>query len=105
MYHFIGVSFPYPQPDEVGVPEGVVVGQPDEVAEPGAIANNNPVSTIRRSSRKRERMMKELVSLNEDNAGKSERDRMTIWRKLQKYISRNDDIANEYVYMLLFPIH
>jgi len=103
--HFIGLSFPYAQPDEVGVPEGVVFGQPDEVAELGAIANDNPVSTIRRSSRKRERMMKELVSLNEDNAGKSERDRMTIWRKLQKYISRNDDIANEYVYMLLFPIH
>ena len=50
-------------------------------------------------------MMKELASLNEDNADKSERDRMAIWRKLQKYISRNDDIANEYVYMLLFPIH
>jgi hypothetical protein len=91
MDHLIGVSFPYAQPDEVAVP--------------GPIADDNSGSTIRRSSRKRERMMKELVSLNEDNAGKSERDRMTIWRKLQKYISRNDDIANEYVYMLLFPIH
>ena len=62
-----------------------------------AIADVNAVSTNRRSSRKRERMVKELASLNEDNAGKSERDRMAIWRKLQKYISRNDDIANEYV--------
>ena len=83
MDYFIGDSFP--------------LAQPDEAAVPGAIADDNHVSTIRRSSRKRERMMKELASLNEDNADKSERDRMAIWRKLQKYISRNDDIANEYV--------
>ena len=90
MDHFIGVSFPYAQPDEVRVPEDVVV--------------ENVVSTDRRT-RKRDRMMKELASLNEDNAGKSEKDRIAIWRKLQKYISRNDDIANEYVNILLFHIH
>ena len=50
-------------------------------------------------------MLKELESLNEDNAGKSERDRMTIWRKLEKCISRNDDIAIEYVIVPLFSFH
>ena len=83
MNYFIGQSFPPAQPDEGGLP--------------GANADVNPVSTNRYSLRKRERMMKELAALNEDNAGKSERDRMTIWRKLQKYISSNDNIANEYV--------
>ncbi len=83
MNYFIGQSFPPAQPDEGGLP--------------GANADVNPVSTNRYSLRKIERMMKELASLNEDNAGKSERDRNTIWRKLQKYISSNDNIANEYV--------
>jgi len=40
-------------------------------------------------------MLKELDGLLEDNAGKAERDRSTIWRKIQKFLARNDDIANE----------
>jgi len=48
-----------------------------------------------RRGRKRARMLKELDGLLEDNAGKSERDRSTIWRKIQKFLARNDDIANE----------
>ena len=48
-----------------------------------------------RRANKRARMKKELDGLIEDNAGKSERDRMEIWRKIQKYLARNDDIANE----------
>ncbi len=47
--------------------------------------------------RKRARMLKKLKSLEKDNAGKSERDRTALWRKLQKVVSRNDDIATEYV--------
>ena len=58
-----------------------------------------------RNVRKRTRMMRELESLNEDNAGKRERDQMAIWRKMQKFISRNDDIANEYVMIQLFTFH
>ena len=50
-------------------------------------------------------MLKELDALKEDNASKGERDRMHLWRKIQTIIARNDDIANEYVYVLLFPIH
>ncbi len=56
--------------------------------------------------RKRARMLKELESLKEDNAGKSKRDRTALWRKLQKFVSRNDDIATEYVdinIQLYFP--
>jgi hypothetical protein len=48
-----------------------------------------------RRVRKRSRMLKELNGLIEDNAGKSERERTSIWRKIQKYLARNDDIANE----------
>jgi hypothetical protein len=55
------------------------------------------VSTNRRSTRKRDRIVKELESLNEDHARKMERDRMVLWRKIQKFIARNDDIAIEYV--------
>ncbi len=47
--------------------------------------------------RKRTRILKELESLEKDNAGKSERDRTALWRKLQKVVSRNEDIATEYV--------
>ena len=46
-------------------------------------------------TRKRERMLRELKSLEEDNSEESERERMVIWRKLQKTIARNDDISNE----------
>ena len=48
-------------------------------------------------ARKRAKMLKELESLEEDNAGKRERDRVALWRKLQKFVARNDDIATEYV--------
>jgi hypothetical protein len=48
-----------------------------------------------RRMRKRSRMLQELNGLIEDNAGKSERDRTIIWRKIQKYLARTDDIANE----------
>jgi hypothetical protein len=48
-----------------------------------------------RRMRKRARMLQELNGLIEDNAGKSERDRTIIWRKIQKFLARNDDIANE----------
>ena len=51
-------------------------------------------SLVRRASR-RAKMMKELDGLKEDNAAKTERDRTTLWRKIQKYMSRNDDIAKE----------
>ena len=37
----------------------------------------------------------ELDGLIEDNAVKTERDRTTLWRKIQKYIARIDDIAKE----------
>ena len=69
---------------------------PDAVGDSGAFERN---------VRKRTRMMRELESLNEDNAGKRERDQMAIWRKMQKFISRNDDIANEYVMIQLFTFH
>ena len=45
--------------------------------------------------RKRAQAKKELDDLMADNAGKNERDRVTIWRKIEKYLARNDDIANE----------
>ncbi len=48
-----------------------------------------------RRMRKRSRMLQELNGLIEDNAGKSERDHTIILRKIQKYLPRNDDIANE----------
>ena len=51
-------------------------------------------SLVRRGSR-RAKMMKELDGIKEDNAAKTERDRTTLWRKIQKYMSRNDDIAKE----------
>ena len=63
-------------------------------------SNDSEAMTTR--ERKRARIMKELESLEEDNSGKMERDRMVIWRKLQKTISRNDDISNEYVLSHLF---
>ena len=69
---------------------------PDAVVDSGASERN---------VRKRTRMMRELEPLNEDNAGKRERDQMAIWRKMQKFISRNDDIANEYVMIQLFTFH
>ena len=77
-------------------PEEQVAEVPDAVVDSGASERN---------VRKRTRMMRELESLNEDNAGKRERDQMTIWRKMQKFISRNDDIANEYVMIQLFTFH
>ena len=46
--------------------------------------------------RKRKKMKKELDGLLEDNAEKSERDQKAIWRSIQKYLGRNDDIATEY---------
>ncbi len=46
--------------------------------------------------RKRKRMKKELDGLLEDHAEKSERDQKAIWRSIQKYLGRNDDIATEY---------
>ena len=87
---FIGDSFPHAQPGENPVSTLLPSGKdkPSDVNE--AAADGRP-------NRKRTRMLKELESLKEDNAGKSERDRMTIWRKMQNIISRNDDIANEYV--------
>ena len=48
-------------------------------------------------ARKRARMLKEIESLQKDNEDKSEKDRVALWRKLQKFVSRNDDIATEYV--------
>ena len=45
--------------------------------------------------RKRAQMKKELDGLIEGNAGKNERDRVIIWRKIEKYLARNDEIANE----------
>ena len=45
-------------------------------------SNDSEAMTTR--ERTRARIMKELESLEEDNSGKMERDRMIIWRKLQK---------------------
>ena len=64
---------------------------------------NDAVAMVTRE-RKWARIMKELESLEEDNSGKMERDRMIIWRKLQKTISRNDEISNEYVLSHLFHL-
>jgi len=50
---------------------------------------------IKRESKKRAQALKELEGLIEDNAAKSERDRNILWRKIQTYIGRNDDIGNE----------
>jgi hypothetical protein len=69
---------------------------------PDAVAN---AGGFERNVRKRARMMRELESLNEDNAGKRDRDQMAIWRKIQTFISRNDDIANEYVMIQLLTFH
>jgi hypothetical protein len=75
----------------------------EHVAEvPDAVAN---AGVFERNVRKRARMMRELESLNEDNAGKRDRDQMAIWRKIQTFISRNDDIANEYVMIQLLTFH
>ena len=65
--------------------------------------SNHAVAMATRE-RKRARIMKELESLEEDNSGKMDRDRMIIWRKLQKTISRNDEISNEYVQFKLFHL-
>jgi hypothetical protein len=67
------------------------------VAEANEEKESEAVGTVDdgRRANKRARMKKELDGLIEDNAGKSERDRMEIWRKIQKYLARNDDIANE----------
>ena len=48
-----------------------------------------------RRVRKQAQIKKELDGLIEDNAGKNERDRLIIWRKIQKYLACNDDIGNE----------
>ena len=48
-----------------------------------------------RRVRKEAQMKKELDELIEDNAGKTEMDRLIIWRKIQKYLACNDDIGNE----------
>ena len=89
-YNFTAAPFSHAQPD-------------DEVAATDDSAFD-PMSCDRRD-RKRKRMLKELDSLNADNAGKRERDRMALWRKMQKFISRNDDIATEYVHFYLFTFH
>ena len=48
-----------------------------------------------RRVRKEAQLKKELDGLIEDNAGKTEMDRLIIWRKIQKYLACNDDIGNE----------
>ena len=73
------------------LPGKVAVAKEDGVS-PGKIIVADKIG-----ERKRARMLKELESLEKDNAGKSERDRTALWRKLQKVVSRNDDIATEYV--------
>ena len=85
--YFTAIPFCHAQHDEDV--DAVV----DAVAEP---------NSGERRDRKRKRMLRELDSLKADNAGKVERDRMALWRKMQKFISRNDDIATEYVYFYLF---
>lgn len=49
-------------------------------------------------------MLKEIEELKEDNAGKSERDRMALWRKLKKIFARNDDIVDEWVRLYIIFI-
>ena len=55
-----------------------------------------------RRVRKQAQIKKELDGLIEDNAGKNERDRLIIWRKIQKYLACNDDIGNEKAQYLSF---
>ena len=56
-------------------------------------ANTSDADALK--ERKRKRMRKELDGLIEDNAGKTEMDKKEIWRKMEKYLSRNDEIAME----------
>ena len=58
----------------------------------------------KKRGQKRSHMMRELEELQKDKAGKGERDRLALWRKIQKYLSRNDDIANEYGCITLIHI-
>ena len=77
-----------------------VVISKEDCAPPEKIVVADDIGT-----RKRAKMLKELESFKEDNAGKRERDRVALWRKLQKFVSRNDYIVNEYVpsNIIIFP--
>ena len=55
-----------------------------------------------RRERRQGRMRKELNGLLEDNAGKTEQDKNILWRKIQRYLGKNDEIANEYGYLFIF---
>ena len=55
-----------------------------------------------RRARRQVRVQKELDGLLEDNAGKLERDKNIIWRKIQRFVAKNDGITNEYGYLSLF---
>ena len=74
------------------MPPGQVAEAKEDSVPPGQVAVADTIG-----ARRRARMLKEIESLQKDNEDKSERDRVALWRKLQKFVSRNDDIASEYV--------
>ena len=49
----------------------------------------------KKENKKRMRAMKELDELKVDNAGRVEADRTLVRRKIQVFLSRNDDITSE----------
>ena len=55
-----------------------------------------------RRARRQGRALKDLDGLLKDNAGKVERDKNIIWRKIQRFVTKNDGIANEYGCLSLF---
>ena len=63
------------------------------------------VNAEMRRERRQGRMRKELDGLLEDNAGKTERDKNILWRKIQRILGKNDDIANEYGHLHFFYLY
>ena len=83
------------------MPPGQVAEAKEDSVPPGQVAVGDTIG-----AHKRARMLKEIESLQKDNEDKSERDRVALWRKLQKFVSRNDGIAIEYVpsYIIIFSV-
>ena len=49
----------------------------------------------KKEEKKLKRALKEVNALRSDNAGRSEADRTAVWRKIQIFLARNDEITTE----------
>ncbi len=54
-----------------------------------------------RSTRRKTRAAKELEDLIEDNKGRSEADKVAVWRKIEQALANNDAVVTELVFFLL----